>query len=62
MMSTKKRKLGRPPVDTEALTVRMSAVALKEIDEWRRRQEDLPTRAEAIRRLVAAALKRGGGA
>jgi hypothetical protein len=28
-----------------------------EVDEWRRRQRDLPTRAEAIRRMIAIALK-----
>lgn len=27
------------------------------IDEWRRQQKDLPNRSEAIRRLVAGALK-----
>lgn len=29
---------------------------LNEIDDWRRNQEDIPTRAEAIRRLVRIAL------
>ena len=29
---------------------------LREIDEWRRRQMDIPNRAEAIRRLVKQAL------
>ena len=27
------------------------------IDEWRRKQRDLPSRSEAVRRLVVAALK-----
>jgi hypothetical protein len=31
---------------------------LKSVDEWRRRQPDLPSRAEAIRRLVEQALSR----
>lgn len=30
---------------------------LKAVDDWRREQADLPTRAEAIRRLVETALK-----
>lgn len=29
------------------------------IDEWRRKQADLPNRSEAIRRLVEAALAKG---
>jgi hypothetical protein len=47
---------GRPPVATEATTVRMSSAALKVLDDWRRRQHDLPGRPEAIRRLVEQAL------
>jgi hypothetical protein len=39
----------------------MSKIALKEIDDWRRGQDDLPSRTEAVRRLVAMALKRSGG-
>jgi hypothetical protein len=30
---------------------------LKKLDDWRRVQSDLPSRAEAIRRLVEVALK-----
>jgi hypothetical protein len=41
----------------------MQAQPLAALDDWRRHQEDLPSRAEAIRRLVeqalAAASKRG---
>jgi len=37
--------------------MRASAEWLKKLDEWRRKQADLPSRAEAIRRLVEAALK-----
>jgi hypothetical protein len=40
------------------LTVRMAVAVLKKIDHWRRRQEDLPGRPEAIRRLVEQALER----
>jgi hypothetical protein len=30
---------------------------IRAIDEWRRRQPDLPTRSEAIRRLIEIALR-----
>jgi hypothetical protein len=51
-----KKSRGRPPVDTEAVNVRMTTEALQTIDDWRRKQEDLPGRPEAIRRLVEQAL------
>lgn len=35
----------------------MAVEALKHIDEWRRKQDDLPGRPEAIRRLVDLGLK-----
>lgn len=31
---------------------------LKRVDDWRRKQEPIPSRAEAIRRLVTAALSK----
>jgi len=37
--------------------VRLQDAPLDAIDEWRRKQPDLPNRAEAIRRLVDQALK-----
>lgn len=52
-------KRGRPPVESKAVTVRISAVGLKELDDWRRTQTDLPGRPEAIRRLVEIGLSRG---
>ena len=54
--SAKKPKRGRPSVDTEAVNVRMSTGILGTIDDWRRKQEDLPGRPEAIRRLLELAL------
>jgi len=53
----KKSKRGRPSVDSDAVNVRMSTVTLGTIDEWRRKQDDLPGRPEAIRRLVEIGLK-----
>jgi hypothetical protein len=37
---------------TERFQMRVSPSFLRLIDDWRRRQPDLPSRAEAIRRLV----------
>jgi hypothetical protein len=36
----------------ERFGMRIDPAWMKRVDEWRRRQDDLPTRAEAIRRLV----------
>lgn len=49
-------KRGRPPVDTAAVNVRMTIEALHALDAWRRKQDDLPGRPEAIRRLVEIGL------
>jgi hypothetical protein len=35
----------------------MAVTALEAIDKWRRKQDDLPGRPEAIRRLVELGLK-----
>jgi hypothetical protein len=40
--------------------VMMSVADVSAIDEWRRRQPDLPSRSEAIRRLVELGLKSKG--
>ena len=39
--------------------VRLAPDQLKAIDDWRRKEEDIPGRPEAIRRLVEMALKKG---
>ncbi|MGF6425601.1 hypothetical protein [Bradyrhizobium elkanii] len=44
-------------MDSEAITVRMTVDALHVLDDWRRQQEDLPGRPEAIRRLVETGLR-----
>ena len=49
--------MGRPSVDSEAVNVRIARDALQSIDDWRRKEDDLPGRPEAIRRLVELALK-----
>jgi hypothetical protein len=42
---------------TEPVLVRLKPSMAQLVDAWRREQIDLPTRAEAIRRLAAMALK-----
>jgi hypothetical protein len=42
---------------TEPVLVRLKPSMAQLVDAWRREQVDLPTRAEAIRRLAAMALK-----
>lgn len=43
-------------MESEAITVRMTTDALHALDDWRRKQDDLPGRPEAIRRLVGLGL------
>lgn len=52
-----KSKKGRPPVDTEAVNVRLPRDTLTAIDAYRRAQHDVPTRPEAIRRLLEKAIQ-----
>lgn len=51
---------GRPSGRTQDthFHMRVNDEFLRGIDDWRRKQEDLPNRAEAIRRLVKIAIKR----
>jgi metal-responsive CopG/Arc/MetJ family transcriptional regulator len=44
---------------TERFEMRVPASFLKAIDDWRRKKQDLPSRAAAIRRLVELGLKKG---
>lgn len=45
-------KMGRPSVETAPVTVRLPSGTLKQIDEARKLEEDLPTRPEMIRRMI----------
>lgn len=45
-------KMGRPKLDTEPVTIRMDRQLLKAIDDFRRVQEDLPSRPEVVRRVM----------
>jgi hypothetical protein len=50
--------MGRPFVDSEPVTVRVERKQMIALDDWRRLQEDLPSRPEAIRRLIELGLKK----
>jgi hypothetical protein len=45
---------------SERFELRFSPDLLRQIDNWRRQQSNLPTRAEAIRRLIERGLATGG--
>jgi hypothetical protein len=51
--------MGRPPgrIQDRLFQMRLSVEFLERLDEWRRKQPDLPSRAEAIRRLTTAMLE-----
>jgi len=54
-------KMGRPKMDTEAVTIRMDRTLLRAIDDYRRIQEDLPSRPEVVRRVMAEWLEKQRG-
>ena len=58
-MPNKPRGRGRPPnrIQDRPFQMRVSEQFLRTVDDWRRRQIDIPSRAEAIRRLVEMAVK-----
>jgi hypothetical protein len=45
-------KMGRPKTDTSPLNIRMDREMIRAIDNYRRQQEDLPTRPEVVRRVM----------
>jgi len=51
-----KPKRGRPRVDSEAINVRMSLDMIAVLDGYRRTLDDIPSRPEAIRRIILAYL------
>ncbi|HBU62414.1 MAG: hypothetical protein CMH91_15115 [Oceanicaulis sp.] len=52
-------KVGRPKgaEHTKLFQMRASEEFLQSVDDWRRRQDEIPSRAEAIRQLVEKALQ-----
>ena len=55
-----KRKVGRPKHPTVQVLVRFEPAEVQRVDHWRLHRTGEPSRPEAIRRLVAMALKRKG--
>ncbi|WP_157968829.1 hypothetical protein [Tropicimonas sp. IMCC34011] len=53
-------KMGRPKLDTEPVTIRMDRQMLKAIDDYRRVQQDLPSRPEVVRRVMTEWLQARG--
>jgi hypothetical protein len=51
--------MGRPPgrIQDRPFQMRLSGEFLERLDDWRMKQKDLPSRAEAIRRLTTAMLE-----
>jgi hypothetical protein len=55
----KKRGRGRPPTGIgNPVGLRLYPALEKQLDEWRKRQDDRPGRPEAIRRLLEQALRK----
>lgn len=53
-----KQRIGRPPgtlsdTGATAVTLRLGPDAIRVIDKWRREQPDLPSRPEAVRRMLS---------
>ena len=62
-MSVQKKKIGRPKTDTKPVMIRMEPDMIDDIDAYRRTLDDIPTRPEAMRRILADFLddwKEGG--
>jgi len=55
------KKMGRPKLDTEAVTLRLPREMIETLDERRRLEPDLPTRPEMIRRLLVDTLGKKTG-
>jgi hypothetical protein len=59
MAKQESKKRGPPPTEQgKPVVVRCRRALLKQLDDWRRQQDDIPSRPEAIRRLIAQALKK----
>jgi hypothetical protein len=52
-------KKSKGKVQDRPLLMRVNDQFIATVDEWRRKQPDLPSRTEAIRRLVELGAKRG---
>ena len=57
---TKKPKKGRPAVDTEPVNLRLPRDVIEALDARRREEPDIPSRPEAIRRILTSWLRENG--
>lgn len=55
-MNDERKQRGRPKTDTEPVMIRMNPDMISDIDAYRRTLDDLPTRPEAMRRILAGFL------
>jgi hypothetical protein len=53
----RKKRIGRPPVGAVLVGVRVPPDELALLDDWVAKQDDAPSRPEAIRRLLVRGLK-----
>ncbi len=51
------KQMGCPPVDTASITLRLSKEMIALVDDARRNEEDMPTRPEMIRKVLAEWVK-----
>lgn len=56
-MVDQKKQRGRPKTETEPVMIRMHPDMISDIDSYRRTLDDLPTRPEAMRRILAGFLE-----
>jgi hypothetical protein len=56
-LSVNKKRIGRPPVGSTLVGVRLPPDELAALDAWIAKQKDKPGRPEALRRMVEIVLK-----
>lgn len=56
----KPNKGGRPPVDTEAITLRLPRATIEKIEEVRRQFSSIPTKQTVIRFMIEDWIERRG--
>jgi hypothetical protein len=56
-ISRTEKKRGRPPTGAQSIHLRLLPEQLSALDSWIERQDNKPSRPEAIRRLIERGLK-----
>jgi hypothetical protein len=57
-LSVNKKRIGRPPVGSTLVGVRLPPAELAALDAWIAEQKDRQTRPEAIRRMIGVVLRK----